>query len=232
MNAEGPTPPGWYPDSEGSLRWYDGTAWTEHAQPPGPPPSQPPPPGGGGAPRRGPLIAIIVAAVLLVAGAATALVLVLGSDDDGDDDPEADPGSSESTEASEPTEPTLPTLPTLPTVPDPSESLVPGPPGPEESPEAVVRTFIDATLARNCPLAEELVTEGLLEREGGCDPEDLGGSELEGVTFEVGAADIQGESATVPVTVEAEGVDLGPESTIEMALVQEDRGWRIDEFEE
>ena len=109
---------------------------------------------------------------------------------------------------------------------------MPGPPGPEESPEATVRTFLDASLAGNCPLAEELVTEELLEREGACEPEDLGGSELEGVEFTVGAADIQGGSASVPVTIEVEGTDLGPDSTFGMRLVREDRGWRIDEFEE
>ena len=27
------TPPGWYDDGHGALRWWDGTRWTEHAQP-------------------------------------------------------------------------------------------------------------------------------------------------------------------------------------------------------
>jgi len=35
-------PAGWYPDSEGTVRWWDGTQWTEH-QPP-PPPTQVAPP--------------------------------------------------------------------------------------------------------------------------------------------------------------------------------------------
>ena len=36
------TPPaGWYPDSTGTVRWWDGEQWTEH-QPP-PPPTQAPP---------------------------------------------------------------------------------------------------------------------------------------------------------------------------------------------
>ena len=29
------TPPGWYPDGQGGQRWWDGTQWTEHTQPPG-----------------------------------------------------------------------------------------------------------------------------------------------------------------------------------------------------
>ncbi|WP_188111247.1 DUF2510 domain-containing protein [Nocardioides antri] len=31
----GPTPsqPGWYPDNNGTMRWYDGAAWTDHVQP-------------------------------------------------------------------------------------------------------------------------------------------------------------------------------------------------------
>lgn len=29
------TPPGWYPDGQGSQRWWDGTQWTDHTQPAG-----------------------------------------------------------------------------------------------------------------------------------------------------------------------------------------------------
>lgn len=32
-------PAGWYPDSSGGQRWWDGVQWTEHYAPP-PPPSQ------------------------------------------------------------------------------------------------------------------------------------------------------------------------------------------------
>jgi uncharacterized membrane protein len=36
-------PAGWYPDSKGNTRWWDGNQWTDHAPPPPPPPSEPPP---------------------------------------------------------------------------------------------------------------------------------------------------------------------------------------------
>ena len=37
------TPPGWYPDAQGTMRWWDGARWTEHAQ--GPVPTMPQPVG-------------------------------------------------------------------------------------------------------------------------------------------------------------------------------------------
>src|SRR6478735_4611015 len=40
--TEGQTPAGWYDDGQEQLRWFDGTAWTEHVQPlpaPTPPPA-------------------------------------------------------------------------------------------------------------------------------------------------------------------------------------------------
>ncbi|NKY60350.1 DUF2510 domain-containing protein [Nocardia flavorosea] len=27
-------PPGWYPDQQGQLRWFDGEMWTEYRKPP------------------------------------------------------------------------------------------------------------------------------------------------------------------------------------------------------
>ena len=37
------SPPGWYPDGTGNMRWWDGTMWTEHRQPQQPPlPPAPP----------------------------------------------------------------------------------------------------------------------------------------------------------------------------------------------
>lgn len=42
MTETPPTPPGWYPDGQGAIRWWDGQAWTDQTQPVAPP--APPPP--------------------------------------------------------------------------------------------------------------------------------------------------------------------------------------------
>ena len=36
------TPPGWYADNQGGMRWWDGSAWTDHVQPVAPSPGTPP----------------------------------------------------------------------------------------------------------------------------------------------------------------------------------------------
>ncbi|MFC0198633.1 DUF2510 domain-containing protein, partial [Microbacterium arthrosphaerae] len=36
------TPPGWYDDGHGALRWWDGSQWTEHVAQPDPEPSDAP----------------------------------------------------------------------------------------------------------------------------------------------------------------------------------------------
>ncbi|WP_127820600.1 DUF2510 domain-containing protein, partial [Microbacterium sp. CPCC 204701] len=33
------TPPGWYDDGHGAMRWWDGSQWTEHVAQPDPEPS-------------------------------------------------------------------------------------------------------------------------------------------------------------------------------------------------
>ena len=43
-------PAGWYPDSTGTTRWWDGEQWTDHTPPP-PTPAQAPPPGGAPSPQ-------------------------------------------------------------------------------------------------------------------------------------------------------------------------------------
>ncbi|MFE7803409.1 DUF2510 domain-containing protein [Streptomyces sp. NPDC057430] len=97
------TQPGWYPDSStpGQLRWWDGTAWTEHTSPavdpaavppqsaqsraavPPPPPGAPAPGDGGigGLRRRPALLAVVAAAV--VAACVTGALLLGGGDGGG-----------------------------------------------------------------------------------------------------------------------------------------------------
>ncbi len=48
----GTTPAGWYPDSQGTLRYWDGRAWTDHTQPASP--AAPQPFTGGGSTYAGP----------------------------------------------------------------------------------------------------------------------------------------------------------------------------------
>ncbi|PWN03178.1 hypothetical protein DJ010_08625 [Nocardioides silvaticus] len=33
MSGETPSQPGWYPDQNGTMRWFDGASWTDHVQP-------------------------------------------------------------------------------------------------------------------------------------------------------------------------------------------------------
>ncbi len=33
MPGQSPSQPGWYPDQNGAMRWFDGASWTDHVQP-------------------------------------------------------------------------------------------------------------------------------------------------------------------------------------------------------
>jgi hypothetical protein len=230
VSEQGPTPPGWYPDPSGGLRWYDGMNWTDQVRAYQTPDTPPPPPRGG--PGRGLVVAIVVAAVLLVAGGATALVLALGSDD-GDEGAEGDPSTTITDESSdqptdEPTgEPTdEPTEPTEPTEPA------------EDGPADVVQGFLEAALRGDCAEAESFVTADLIRREGGCNTENLGG-DTDGIDFEVGEPSVQVDTATVPVTMFLPGsAPVDPddqpqpdsEYTLELGLVAQGNTWKIDDF--
>lgn len=76
------TPPGWYDDRHGSMRWWDGAQWTDQIAPPAPEgaPAPEPVPDAAAAPRRSRLWILWVALggfVLLVIVAAAILVPML-----------------------------------------------------------------------------------------------------------------------------------------------------------
>ncbi|MDN4477224.1 DUF2510 domain-containing protein [Demequina sp. SYSU T00039] len=66
--SESPAP-GWYPDGHGALRWWDGSAWTEHVQQPAVAPRP--------ARRTGLWIGVAAAAIALVVGVGVVVALVL-----------------------------------------------------------------------------------------------------------------------------------------------------------
>lgn len=106
-SGNGHTPPGWYPDNRGTMRWYDGSAFTEHTQnAPSNFTSPTAPPGSAG---KGPWytqkLVWAVAAVVVLAGLGAAV----GDDESGDtlvaDDANASqPAAEESVNDATPTE--------------------------------------------------------------------------------------------------------------------------------
>ncbi|WP_435770662.1 hypothetical protein [Nocardioides sp. SYSU DS0651] len=188
--------------------------------PPGFPPL--PPPGGGDDRGKGLWIALALLGVLALAGVVTALVLLVAADDDGDGDgedratdaPTASAVTSEGASAPPTTgstsAPPLTDPPSTDRGTDPPRTS--GAPGGTSTadqvandPESVVAAFIDSVLSGDCATAEDLVTKDYLADEGDCSegmvPTELG-DEIE---TEVGTARVNGDKATVPVTITAYG---------------------------
>lgn len=251
MTDSGATPPGWYPDGEGLVRWYDGTQWTEHSYPADPqveatverprsaaPPSGPPgQPGSTSGPRRrgrAALVAVAAVLVLLVAAGATALVLFLGDDDPGGDAAGDDPSSAPATPSSSPpsSSPTEspPPEPTPPETTPPETTPPPSPAQPEEPPGSVVRRFVDAVLVGDCAVADELTTLRLKADQGACDPTGVvPPGRRDRTDIELAPADVDGRRATVVIAASVEGEQL---RTYECVLVARAAAWRIDSLRE
>ena len=145
----------WSPDPTGrhQVRWWDGSAWTDHVSddgatstdpmvPPTPPPGPavPPPPGGLPTPEpaapagggRSKLPWIAAAVVLVVAGIGAYVVFAGGEDDDGSD------GSDEAAPAAAEPDDTEPTT-------EPADGLA----------EGLGPVIEDAELGEDCPLLAE-----------------------------------------------------------------------------
>ena len=199
-------------------------------------PPGPVPPSGGSGKGKALWIALAVIGVLALAGIVTALVLLLA---DGDDDGEAtdDPTTSEAVTTDGASTPPTSESTTGPSLTDPPSTDAPSDPpstsgGPAgtstadkvaNTPEAVVTAFIDSVFAGDCATAEELVTEKYLQEEGSCEddsiPSDLGNQ----VRTKVGTAQVNGDKATVPVTITA----YGESEKGEFYLTRVDGQWLI-----
>jgi hypothetical protein len=72
-------PPGWYPDAQGATRWWDGTQWTQHTQPPAAPEPVAAGQPGAAAGRPGAVRAGSAPTPLLWAAVAGGVLAVIGS---------------------------------------------------------------------------------------------------------------------------------------------------------
>ncbi|MGA8255944.1 MAG: hypothetical protein WB767_05145 [Nocardioides sp.] len=103
-----------------------------------------------------------------------------------------------------------------------------------DDPAETVQSFFDAGADRDCEEAVELLSDDLREDfvdecESEPDLEDLDelGIDPDDFEYEVGEADIDGDRATVPVTITGTGFG---DVTTDYGLVKEDGAWLIDSF--
>ena len=269
MPGETPSQPGWYPDQNGTMRWFDGAAWTDHVQP--------------GAGRRGPRLRAdggpaeharadpAARAAARLAGRTAAREPAGGT---------ADPGRRRGCagvgvrrRARSRRSPVAPVDRVVPRPGFPPPSSGGGNKGlliilavvgaivliavlavgswavfvrdsddsdcgdngsgnsslPDTSPEDVVEGYVQAIKDGDCEAALALLSEEFIaEEEANCEDEEdfMTDEEFE---YEVGEATIDedAETAVVPFSVTAEGVD----EDFPIGLVVEDDEWKIDSFE-
>lgn len=233
MTSQGTTPPGWYPDAQGTIRWYDGTRWTHHVQPDGPtrpppayPPGAQPGPPDPRRPRAGLIAVLVLVAVALVAGLAVTVVVLVGGDS-GEESVAADPTSSTTEDASPTPEPSAePSTIEPPT--SPPTTIVP-PPAPEGTPNQAVQGFLRAVQDGDCETAASYLT-GKVAGTGECTDVDLLPAG-ESITFDVGRVAVDGERATVPVTLSIGGDGLDDAGVdLQLSLRVVDDTWKISDF--
>lgn len=210
-------PPGWYPDGQGGQRWWDGTQWTAHTQPPPAPatsdrpaPTQPPArpgpsdvtqvrPPATPAPAPGPTWqgqpyagaptggSGLNAKVLALIGGGVAVLVVV----------------------------VVLLLAVL------------GGGGPK----GVVEEFLDA---ESCSDVEDLVTDDFFGSDG-CSSADVDPAAALGesvdVDFDIGDEEIDGDQATVEVTQKVDFAGEEQEFEHTFKLVKEDGDWKIDGLE-
>jgi hypothetical protein len=256
--GESPSHPGWYPDQNGAMRWFDGASWTDHVQPgtgapaggaeptmvqpstpeptrplaqqPGWPPAGPPAGPPTGPPPQGPPAGSPYGAVpqpsfpggpagpggpggfpppssgggnkgllilLAVVGAVVLIaILAVGSWAVFLRDSDSDSGNGGD-----------------------NSSL------PDTGPKEVAEAFMEGVKANDCDALEDLVTEKLLEEEGGCQVEDMPAD----FSYVVSEPVINGETATVPVVLTVVGFEDEPASLI-LNMVVDDDEWKVDEL--
>jgi hypothetical protein len=223
-------PAGWYPDGTGSVRWWDGSAWTEHTQPAAQPPAAPSyAPAAqqfgqqpfGQQPRsrgKGWLWAVLAAVlVLAVVGGSIAAYFLLGDDDSG-----GGGGGNDASAGS-----------------------------PEDAVESYYDAFIDGDFATACGLLSEDSQESAFEEydSDSCDDwaDDWEASDEYAdyeefvqdveISYEIGEVKEDGDTATVDVTTTFDytGDDptfediYGEPTTETLDLVKEDGEWRVAE---
>ncbi len=239
------TPPGWYPDGQGGQRWWDGTQWAAPTAPPagaptGPPPSGPPP--SGPPPGAAPFGAPPETGATPYGTQAMPQQGYPG----GPGQPGAPAGSAKSRTGLYAgiglgAAALIILLLTAFVVP----GFLVGSSGPSSSdPAATVRAFIDAGKDQDCDAVQDLVTDKLKGDIAGNDcgsadlqqAEDLG-IDPQDITYEVGEATIDGDTASVPVTLQLDSAASGAlgalgvdDLTLNYLLVKEGGDWLIDDF--
>ena len=172
--------------------------------------------------------------MLLVVLAVVGAVLVVGGSDD-TNEASGDTTTSVGPTATEPTEsvPTASTVPlTPPAEPPSSEPTDDSGVADSSDPEKVADGFMKAIFTGDCKAAEAYVSDLLIATEGSCGGSEIPTGTFDGLTYEVGKAKINGDDATVPVTLNVDlgnGVDLGdfPGTTLTMTLKRLGSRWLV-----